>query len=254
MEAGLSFDDPIIAAYRIHCQAYKRGYSVREIIAEMLGKQTGATRGKGGSMHYYHKTNNFYGGNGIVGAQIPVGAGIAFALKYQKKKNVCITMFGDGAANQGQIFEAANMSFLWKLPLIFMCENNKYGMGTSVERSSMNTQFYTRGGVIPGIRVDGNDVFAVREIMKWSKNYCIGEGPLFMEMMTYRYHGHSMSDPGLTYRTRDEVTERRKQGDPLVRLKKIILDNKLGTEEEIQVTISLFRILKKRPRSTSIRQ
>lgn len=121
MEAGMTFDDPIIAAYRIHCQAYKRGYSVRQIIAEMLGKETGATKGKGGSMHYYHKLNNFYGGNGIVGAQVPVGAGIAFALKYQKKQNICVAMFGDGAANQGQIMEAANMAYLWKLPLILMC-------------------------------------------------------------------------------------------------------------------------------------
>jgi pyruvate dehydrogenase E1 component alpha subunit len=132
MEAGITFDDPLIGAYRIHCQAYKRGFTVRQIIAEMLGKETGATGGKGGSMHYYNKKTNFFGGNGIVGAQVPVGAGLAFALKYQKKNNVAITQFGDGAANQGQLFEAANMSYLWKLPLIFFCENNHYGMGTSI--------------------------------------------------------------------------------------------------------------------------
>lgn len=162
MEAALNFNDPLIGAYRIHCQAYKRGFSVREIIAEMLGKGNGATQGKGGSMHYYKKSTNFYGGNGIVGAQVPVGTGLAFALKYENKPNVASIMFGDGAANQGQIFEAANMAKLWSLPALFICENNKYGMGTSVARSSMNTDFYTRGDAIPGIRFEGNNVFEIR--------------------------------------------------------------------------------------------
>ena len=139
----------------------------------MFGKGNGATKGKGGSMHYYKKNTNFYGGNGIVGAQIPVGVGLAFALKYQNKKNVASIMFGDGAANQGQLFEAANMAKLWNLPALFICENNNYGMGTSVERSSMNTLFYTRGDKIPGIRANGNDVFEVREVMKFAKNYAI---------------------------------------------------------------------------------
>lgn len=162
MEAALTFQDPLISAYRVHCQAYKRGYSVRQIVAEMFGKENGATHGKGGSMHYYKKDTNFYGGNGIVGAQIPVGVGLAFALKYQDKKNVASIMFGDGAANQGQLYEAANMAKLWNLPALFICENNIYGMGTSIQRSSMNPQFYTRGDKIPGIRADGNNVFAVR--------------------------------------------------------------------------------------------
>lgn len=139
MLAALSYDDPYIGAYRIHCFAYKWGYTVREIIAEMFGKSTGATKGKGGSMHYYKKATNFYGGNGIVGAQVPVGVGLSFALRYQKKKNVACIMFGDGAANQGQLFEAANIAKLWNLPSLFICENNRYGMGTSIERSSMNT-------------------------------------------------------------------------------------------------------------------
>lgn len=151
MEAGITFEDPLIGAYRVHCQAYKRGFTVRQIVAEMLGKKTGATHGKGGSMHFYSKEKNFYGGNGIVGAQCPVGTGLAFALKYQKKPNVCVTMFGDGAANQGQLFEAANMAKLWNLPVLYLCENNKFGMGTSVERSTANPHFYTRGDVIPGI-------------------------------------------------------------------------------------------------------
>lgn len=168
----------------------------------MLGKGNGATKGKGGSMHYYKRSTNFYGGNGIVGAQVPVGVGLAFGLKYQKKQNVAAIMFGDGAANQGQLFEAANMAKLWNLPALFICENNIYGMGTSIERSSMNPNFYTRGDRIPGIRIDGNHLFAVSEATKWAKNYALKKGPLFMEFMTYRYHGHSMSDPGTTYRTR----------------------------------------------------
>jgi len=180
MEAGLTFEDPLIGAYRIHCQAYKRGFTVRQIIAEMLGKKTGATFGKGGSMHFYSKEKNFYGGNGIVGAQCPVGTGLAFALKYQKKQNVCVTMFGDGAANQGQLFEAANMAKLWNLPVIYFCENNKFGMGTSIERSSANPEFYSRGDVIPGIQFNGNNVFLVREIMKWAKKYALEKGPLFL--------------------------------------------------------------------------
>jgi pyruvate dehydrogenase E1 component alpha subunit len=171
MEAALTFEDPLISAYRVHCQAYKRGFSVRQIVGEMFGKGNGATGGKGGSMHYYNKKTHFYGGNGIVGAQIPVGVGLAFALKYQNKNNVASIMFGDGAANQGQLFEAANMAKLWNLPALFICENNIYGMGTSVERSSMNPHFYTRGDQIPGIRADGNNVFEVREVMKFAKKY-----------------------------------------------------------------------------------
>lgn len=154
-------------------------------------------------MHYYKKSTNFYGGNGIVGAQIPVGAGLAFALKYKYQDNVASIMFGDGAANQGQLHEAANMAKLWNLPALFICENNKYGMGTSVVRSSMNTEFYTRGDVIPGIRFEGNNVFEIREAFKWAKDWSIKNGPLFIEILCYRYHGHSMSDPGISYRKRE---------------------------------------------------
>lgn len=168
----------------------------------MLGKATGSTKGKGGSMHYYKKSTNFYGGNGIVGAQVPVGVGLAFALKYQNKKNCASIMFGDGAANQGQLFEAANMAQLWKLPALFICENNKYGMGTSIERSSMNPNFYQRGDLIPGIRAQGNNVFEVKEVMKFAKKHSVEKGPIFIEFLCYRYHGHSMSDPGVSYRTK----------------------------------------------------
>lgn len=171
MEAALTKNDHIITAYRDHCTAIGRGDTPYGVIAEMLQKNTGSSKGKGGSMHYYDKANNFYGGNGIVGAQVPVGAGVAFGIKYEGKKEICVTMYGDGAANQGQIYEAANMAGLWKLPCIFTCENNLYGMGTSVERAAHNTKFYTRGELIPGVLCQANSVLAVREIYKWAKEW-----------------------------------------------------------------------------------
>lgn len=205
MKHSLTLDDAIIGAYRIHCHALIRGFTPYQVLAEMMQKKTGAHGGKGGSMHYYKQSQNFFGGNGIVGAQLPVGAGIAFAQKYKGKKNCTIAMYGDGAANQGQLYEAANMSGLWKLPIIYLCENNLYGMGTSNERAAHNTNYYQRGDIIPGFRTEGQNIFAVKELIKWSKNYTIENGPLFVEFLTYRYHGHSMSDPGITYRTKDEV-------------------------------------------------
>uniref|UniRef100_A0AAY4F0L5 Pyruvate dehydrogenase E1 component subunit alpha, testis-specific form, mitochondrial n=1 Tax=Denticeps clupeoides TaxID=299321 RepID=A0AAY4F0L5_9TELE len=195
IEAGIKPDDHLITAYRAHGYTYTRGVPVKEILAELTGRKGGVAKGKGGSMHMYAK--HFYGGNGIVGAQVPLGAGVALACKYHGNSQVCVALYGDGAANQGQIFESYNMAALWKLPCIFICENNKYGMGTSVERASANTDYYKRGDFIPGIRVDGMDVLCVREATKFAADYCrSGKGPILMELQTYRYHGHSMSDPG----------------------------------------------------------
>lgn len=235
MEAALTWEDHIITAYRDHTTAIGRGHTPYQVIAEMMQKSTGSSKGKGGSMHYYSKKNNFYGGNGIVGAQVPVGVGVAFGIKYEGKKNICVNMYGDGAANQGQIYEAANMAGLWKLPAIFTCENNLYGMGTSIERASHNTKFYTRGDLIPGIQCLANNVFAVRELYKFCKDYCNeGNGPLFVELKTYRYHGHSMSDPGITYRKREEVTEYRQKQDPILLVKNWILQHNVATEQELK--------------------
>lgn len=242
-QAALEARDAWITSYRCHGVALLRGGTVESIVGELFGKENGMTKGKGGSMHLYSKKHNFFGGAGIVGAQIPVGVGLAFAAKYNKglgmdgsvTKNtvvsnpdlaVSISMMGDGAANQGQVWEAANMAALWKLPAIICVENNKYGMGTSVERSSSNVEYYTMGNKIPGIKVDGMNVFAVREAVKKARAHCSsGEGPIYMEMSTYRYHGHSMSDPGITYRTRDEVSGMRKTRDPIEYVKKILMDD-----------------------------
>ncbi|QQP34690.1 Pyruvate dehydrogenase E1 component subunit alpha [Caligus rogercresseyi] len=189
MKAALRPQDAIITSY----------LSTLGILAELTGRSTGVVKGKGGSMHMYAK--NFYGGNGIVGAQVPLGAGIAFAQKYKEDGGVTYSLYGDGAAQQGQVYEAYNMAKLWDLPVIFVCENNHYGMGTPQDRAAASTEFYTRGDYIPGILVDGMDVLAVREACKYAVDYCgSGKGPLVFEIATYRYHGHSMSDPGTSYR------------------------------------------------------
>ncbi|KAI6659352.1 Pyruvate dehydrogenase E1 component subunit alpha, somatic form, mitochondrial [Oopsacas minuta] len=232
LESSIRRDDSVITAYRAHGWSYTRGISVKGIIAELCGRATGCTKGKGGSMHMYAK--NFYGGNGIVGAQIPIGAGIAFAHMYNKEDRICVTLYGDGAANQGQLFEAMNMASLWNLPCLFVCENNKYGMGTSVERASANLDFYTRGDTIPGIRVDGLDVLAVREATKWIAEYMrAGNGPVLMELNTYRYRGHSMTDPGTTYRSKEEIQKVR-EIDCVRMVKESIINSNLATESELK--------------------
>uniref|UniRef100_K1Q4Q8 pyruvate dehydrogenase (acetyl-transferring) n=1 Tax=Magallana gigas TaxID=29159 RepID=K1Q4Q8_MAGGI len=232
MESSITKDDAVITAYRAHGWTYVRGVAPHAILGELTGRASGCAKGKGGSMHMY--TKNFYGGNGIVGAQVPLGAGIAFGLKYENKPNICVTLYGDGAANQGQLFEAYNMAKLWNLPCVFVCENNGYGMGTSVERASASTDYYSRGDYIPGMRIDGMDVLAVREATKFAREYALNNGPILIEAATYRYHGHSMSDPGTSYRAREEIKEMRETRDPITVFRRKILECSLVTPEELK--------------------
>ncbi|KAJ1996079.1 alpha subunit of pyruvate dehydrogenase [Coemansia spiralis] len=232
IESALTSKDAIITAYRCHGFTYMRGASPTAILAELMGRRDGVSKGKGGSMHMY--ANNFYGGNGIVGAQVPLGAGIAFAQKYNNEKACTVALYGDGAANQGQVFEAYNMAKLWDLPTVFVCENNKYGMGTAAARAAANTDYYTRGQYIPGIRVNGMDVLAVRQAVAHARKHAIDQGPMVLEMKTYRYGGHSMSDPGTTYRTREEIQHMRSTSDPITGYKHRLLEASVITEEEIK--------------------
>jgi len=233
IEHSIEKQDHLITAYRCHGFALMRGASVRSIIGELLGRRDGIAYGKGGSMHMF--STGFYGGNGIVGAQVPVGAGIAFANQYEDKKNVTLALYGDGASNQGQVFEAFNMAKLWNLPIIFGCENNKYGMGTAANRSSAITDYYKRGQYIPGLKINGMDVLAVKAAVKYGKEWCAaGKGPLVYEYVTYRYGGHSMSDPGTTYRTREEIQRMRSTNDPIAGLKQKLLEWNVTSEDELK--------------------
>uniref|UniRef100_A0A8C6PP72 Pyruvate dehydrogenase E1 component subunit alpha n=1 Tax=Nothobranchius furzeri TaxID=105023 RepID=A0A8C6PP72_NOTFU len=231
IEAAISPSDHLITAYRAHGYTYTRGVSIRQILAELTGRKGGVAKGKGGSMHMY--APHFYGGNGIVGAQVPLGAGIALACQYRGNNQVCVTLYGDGAANQGQLFETFNMAALWKLPCVFICENNKYGMGTAVERAAASTDYYKRGDFIPGLRVSRSSASVlVSEAVRGSS--CSGSGPIVMELQTYRYHGHSMSDPGVSYRTREEIQEVRSKSDPISLLRERMLSNNMASAEEFK--------------------
>ncbi|KAI7098981.1 Pyruvate dehydrogenase E1 component subunit alpha [Hortaea werneckii] len=233
IEHAIEKTDHLITAYRCHGFAMMRGGTVRSIIGELLGRRGGIAYGKGGSMHMF--STGFYGGNGIVGAQVPVGAGIGFANMYLGKPNVTLALYGDGAANQGQVFEAFNLAKLWNIPVIFGCENNKYGMGTSASRSSAMTEYYKRGQYIPGLKINGMDVLAVKAAVQYGKQWCKdGNGPLVYEYVTYRYGGHSMSDPGTTYRTREEIQRMRSTNDPIAGLKQKILEWGVAEEEELK--------------------
>lgn len=234
LEHGIVPNDRVITAYRCHPFAVLRGGTVAGVLGELLGRKSGMSNGKGGSMHIF--TPSFFGGNGIVGAQVPVGAGVAFAQKYMGEQNATFALYGDGASNQGQVFEAYNMAKLWNLPTVFVCENNKYGMGTSAERSSANTEYFKRGDTIPGLQVNGMDIIASLQAVRYARNWAVNEqkGPLLLEFVTYRYGGHSMSDPGTTYRTREEVQRMRSTQDPIRGLQRYIEEWGLATEQELK--------------------
>ncbi|GAA3663919.1 MULTISPECIES: pyruvate dehydrogenase (acetyl-transferring) E1 component subunit alpha [Acetobacter] len=218
--------DKLITSYRDHGQMLVAGMSPRGVMAELTGRATGYSHGKGGSMHMFSREKNFYGGHGIVGAQVALGIGLAFANKYRGTDEVSVAYFGDGAAGQGQVYESFNLAALHKLPCIFVIENNKYGMGTAIERASASHNLYKNGEPwgIPGMQVDGMDVAAVHDAATQAVAHCrAGKGPYILEMMTYRYRGHSMSDPA-KYRTREEVDQVRKTRDPIEHVKHILLD------------------------------
>ncbi len=220
-------EDSMITAYRDHAHALAKGMSANAAMAELFGKVTGCSKGKGGSMHFFDKENNFAGGHGIVGGQIPLGAGLAFAEKYNGTDNVCVCYMGDGAVRQGSLNETFNMAMLWKLPVIFVCENNGYAMGTSVKRTTNMIDIYKMGlGFdMPSAPVDGMDVVAVHNAMDEAVERARkGDGPTFLEIRTYRYKGHSMSDPA-KYRTKEEL-EQYKERDPIAAVKHAILENK----------------------------
>ncbi len=236
MQAALKEGDQVITAYRDHGHMLAAGMTANGVMAELTGRRDGYSKGKGGSMHMFSIEKAFYGGHGIVGAQVSLGTGIAFANKYRNDGKVCLTYFGDGAANQGQVYESFNMAALWKLPVVYIIENNQYAMGTSVQRSSAETKLHKRGAAfgIPGEEVDGMDVIAVREAGKRAVDHVrSGQGPILLEMKTYRYRGHSMSDPA-KYRTKEEVDEFRAKRDPIDYVKKLLIDGGHATEESLK--------------------
>jgi pyruvate dehydrogenase E1 component alpha subunit len=236
MQMALKQGDGIITGYRDHGHMLAAGMDAKGVMAELTGRRNGYSKGKGGSMHMFSAEKGFYGGHGIVAAQVPLGTGLAFASKYRGLDNVSVTYFGDGAVNQGQVYESFNMAKLWKLPAIYIVENNQYAMGTSLARASANTNLSTRGASfgIPGEQVDGMDVRAVKDAGEKAVKWCReGNGPIILEMLTYRYRGHSMSDPA-KYRTREEVEKVRNEHDPIEQVRSRILSNKWATEEEIK--------------------
>jgi pyruvate dehydrogenase E1 component alpha subunit len=238
MQLAIKPGDQIITGYRDHGHMLACGMDPKGVMAELTGRRSGYSKGKGGSMHMFSVEKNFYGGHGIVAAQVSLGTGIAFANRYRQNGNVCLTYFGDGAANQGQVYESFNMAELWKLPVVYVIENNRYAMGTAVTRASAQVDFSKRGLSfnIPGEQIDGMDVRAVRaageRAVKWCRD---GNGPIILEMMTYRYRGHSMSDPA-KYRTREEVERIRTERDPIEQVRARLLATNRASEEELKQT------------------
>jgi len=236
MQMALKEGDQVITAYRDHGHMLACGMSARGVMAELTGRRSGLSKGKGGSMHMFSKEKHFYGGHGIVGAQVSLGTGLAFANRYRGNDNVSVAYFGDGAANQGQVYESFNMAQLWKLPVIYVIENNRYAMGTSVSRASAQTDFSQRGVSfnIPGFQVDGMDVRAVKAAGDEAVEHCrSGKGPIILEMQTYRYRGHSMSDPA-KYRSKDEVQKMRSEHDPIEQVKARLTEKGWASEDELK--------------------
>ncbi|QSB43806.1 pyruvate dehydrogenase (acetyl-transferring) E1 component subunit alpha [Tsuneonella flava] len=236
LQSALDNDrDSVITGYRDHGHMLAYGIDPRIIMAELTGREAGISKGKGGSMHMFSTEHNFYGGHGIVGAQVSLGGGLALGHQYRDDGGLCLAYFGDGAANQGQVYETFNMASLWKLPIVFAIENNQYAMGTAVKRSSAETEFYRRGTAfrIPGMDVNGMDVLEVRQAAEVAfKHAREGNGPVLLELNTYRYRGHSMSDPA-KYRTREEVQDQREHNDPIERAKKELIERG-KTEDELK--------------------
>jgi len=236
MQMALEEGDQVITGYRDHGHMLACGMDAKGVMAELTGRRGGYSRGKGGSMHMFSVEKGFFGGHGIVGAQVPLGTGLAFAMKYKGNGRVCLTYYGDGAANQGQIYESFNMAKLWSLPVIYVIENNKYGMGTRIDRVSSTTDLSQRGLSfnIPGEQVDGMDVRAVKaageRAVRWARE---GKGPYILEMLTYRYRGHSMSDPA-KYRTKEEVDEMRREHDPIEQVRLRIVEKGYATEDDLK--------------------
>ena len=236
LESATKDGDKRITTYRDHGHMLACGMDPKGVMAELTGRQDGYSKGKGGSMHMFSKEKDFYGGHGIVGANVPLGAGLAFSDKYRGNDNVTFTYFGDGAANQGQVYETFNMAALWDLPVIFVIENNQYAMGTSQQRSTSTPDLYTRGEAfgIPGEIVDGMNVLAVKEASEKAVAHCrSGAGPYVLEVKTYRYRGHSMSDPA-KYRTRDEVQKMREERDPIEQVRSLLLTGKHATDDDLK--------------------
>jgi pyruvate dehydrogenase E1 component alpha subunit len=248
VQAALDKKDAVITSYRDHGPMLAAGSDPNIVMAELMGKATGCSKGKGGSMHMFDLERNFYGGHGIVAAQVPIGTGIAFAYKYKNLPNVCVTYFGDGAVNQGQVYESFNMAKLWNLPVLYIIENNEYAMGTSVKRSSSNIELFERGKsfLVPGVQVDGMNVFAVYEAVQEALfSIRAGKGPQLLEMKTYRYRGHSMSDPA-KYRAKEEVEGYREHHDPIINLQDYMIKNTLASALELEkIEKDILEIVKK---------
>ena len=236
LEAAAEEGDKRITTYRDHGHMLACGMDPKGVMAELTGREGGYSRGKGGSMHMFSKDKHFYGGHGIVGANVPLGAGLALSDKYRGSDRVTFTYFGDGAANQGQVYETYNMAMLWELPVVFVIENNKYAMGTSVQRATRSPSLWERGASfgIPGEEVDGMDVLAVKAAGEKAVKHCrSGKGPYILEVMTYRYRGHSMSDPA-KYRSRDEVQKIREERDAIEHVRELLISGKHATEDELK--------------------